>query len=345
MDIYYYLFTCSLILIASYFGNTFRQIFSSGTNKDDYEMVKKYLLNESPLYGKNRPKLWIHSKYAVNARHWKNFMSRSSTDLNQPYLFLTVQSVINHCGDDFHICLIDDETFVKLIPDWDIDISTMADPMKTHVRDIAMMELVYHYGGMVLPNSFLCTKNLIDFYKTGTENGIPFVVEQPNRHVNTFKDIKQRLFVPDISIIGAPKNDITIKEIVHRLKMKYLEGQQYFSNEIDFCGEFSEICLEAIRTGAMRYVGGETIGVKNRSKKPILLEDLMEDKYLDVDMKTLYGVLIPREELLRRPKYQWFSILPVDDVLSSSTILAKFFKMSMVESSFELKDEKSIAVL
>jgi hypothetical protein len=49
-------------------------------SKDEYEMVKQYLLNESPLYGYNRPKIWIHSKYEVNSRKWKSFYSRNSTE-------------------------------------------------------------------------------------------------------------------------------------------------------------------------------------------------------------------------------------------------------------------------
>ena len=82
---------------------------------DEYNLIQDYLLNESPLYGYNRPKLWIHSKYEINARKWKDFYSRNTTDLNQPYLYLTIKSIINHCGDDFNVCLIDDESFFQKI--------------------------------------------------------------------------------------------------------------------------------------------------------------------------------------------------------------------------------------
>ena len=66
--------------------------------------------------GNNKPKLWIHMDYHINSRKWKNFMSRNSTDLNQPYLYLTIQSIINHNSNDFHICLIDDDAFEKILP-------------------------------------------------------------------------------------------------------------------------------------------------------------------------------------------------------------------------------------
>ena len=78
---------------------------------DDYKLIEQYLLNDSPLYGYNRPKIWIHSKYELNARKWKDFQSRNSTDLNQPYIHATIKTIINHCGNDFNVCLIDDESF------------------------------------------------------------------------------------------------------------------------------------------------------------------------------------------------------------------------------------------
>ena len=56
-NMYHYLFAFSLIMTASYVGNTFKQNFSERTN-DEYELIKKYLLNDSPLYGFNKPKIW-----------------------------------------------------------------------------------------------------------------------------------------------------------------------------------------------------------------------------------------------------------------------------------------------
>ena len=141
-NIHYYLISIGVIFTASYFANKLKQPFETN---DEYEMIRTYVLNDSPLYGFNRPKLWIHSQYQVNSRKWKSFGSRNSTDLNQPYLHLVIQSIVDKCGDDFHICLIDDESFSKLIPSWDIDITNMADPHKHLFRELAMMKVLSHY--------------------------------------------------------------------------------------------------------------------------------------------------------------------------------------------------------
>ena len=81
----------------------------------------------------------------------------------------------------------------------------------------------------------------------------------------------------------------------------------------------------------IKSVNGEYFGIKKQSGKPILLDDLMEEAFLDIDMKKIYGIYIPKDELLKRTKYQWFSILPTDAILECNIILAKFFKISIVD--------------
>ena len=157
---YHYLIAIGAIGVVSYFGDKIKQGLSS--NDAENELIRKYLLNESPLYGMNRPKLWIHSTYEKNARQWKDFYSRNTTDLNQPYIHLTIKSIINHCGADFNICLIDDETFSKLIPTWEVNMATLSEPHKSTYRDYGMEESLYRIRSFVCrtwrrfcPNSHL----------------------------------------------------------------------------------------------------------------------------------------------------------------------------------------------
>ena len=49
----HFLFALSLVIIASYVGNNFKNQFTDSSN--EYDMIKEYLLNESPLYGSNKP--------------------------------------------------------------------------------------------------------------------------------------------------------------------------------------------------------------------------------------------------------------------------------------------------
>ena len=95
-------------------------------------LVKKYLLNDEIVYGK--PNLWIHINYEKNSRNWKSFQSRSSMELNKPYMEACVETIIKYNGDYFNIFIINDETFSKLLDDWDITIENVPNPIKKHAK-------------------------------------------------------------------------------------------------------------------------------------------------------------------------------------------------------------------
>jgi len=341
-NVYTYLFGAAIIITGSYLATQYKK---SVEPNDEYDLIKKYLLNESPLYGYNRPKLWIHTKYDVNSRKWKDFYSRNTTDLNQPYIHVTIKTIINHCGNDFNICLIDDETFSKLIPSWDVDLNTMAEPMKSHFRKLGLAQLLYFYGGMVVPNSFCCTKNLIDFYKDGITGKRPFFCEAINRTVNNLNQKRKYLFVPDMDFMGAVKNDPVVLDFVEYLKIVCKDP--HFSSECDFVGNISQWLLNANNVQLIQVIGGETVGVKTADRKQILLDDLMEENFLNVH-DSLVGIYIPEEEILKRPKYQWFAYLSSDEILKSNMIISKYLMASISDSineyykSSEIKSVVSI---
>ena len=128
---------------------------------DDYKLVSDFLIN-GDLAKKTKPFLWIHLQYDVNARCWPSFFSRNTTLLNQPYHYITIKSIMDKCGEDFNICLIDDRTFNALIPGWTIDMSQVGDPLKSKIRELALAKILYHYGGCLIPGSLKCFKNFID---------------------------------------------------------------------------------------------------------------------------------------------------------------------------------------
>ena len=328
--------------VFSYYGENIKKIFTL-TEPDEYSMVKKYLLNDSPLYGFNKPKLWIHTKYDINARNWREQHGRNSFDLNQPYIHLTIKSIINHCGDDFHICLIDDETFSKLIPTWDIQLSTIAEPLRSQYRDLGLAQILYYYGGLLVPNSFLCSRNLKEMYDMGLEEGKPFVCEAVNRTSNVAIGNTNVPFVPDTYFMGAKKNDPVIKDYIEYLKKRSSSG--HFTSSYEFLGDTSVGCAGTIRQGRMNLIGGEYIGIKTNKRKPVLIEDLMEDNFLPLNENS-YGIYIPEDELLKRPKYSWFAVLTAEQLLETNIFIAKYIKASMLDvlTIYQDKKEKSSAI-
>jgi hypothetical protein len=334
--ILYYAVGATVLIIASYLVTNYKKSLEPN---DEYDMIKKYLLNDSPLYGYNRPKLWIHTKYEINSRKWKDFYSRNTTDLNQPYIHLTIKTIIDHCGDDFNICLIDDETFSKLIPTWDIDLTTVAEPMKSHFRQLGLAQLVYFYGGMVVPNSFICTKNLMGFYEDALVLNQPFVCEAVNNTINNQKQKRKLMFIPDMYFMGAKKNDPMMKELVDYLKG--LNRNPHFSNETDFVGDVSEWLLENVDQQRITLIGGEIVGVKTEDRKTILLDNLMEEEFLKLSSNNV-GIYIPADEILRRPKFQWFAVMPSEELLKTNMIVSKYLLASIVDTTSDYSKKSEI---
>ena len=157
---------------------------------------------------------------------------------------------------------------------------------------------------------------------------------------STFKEIKS---VQDIRVSEKFGLDSIPKEVVEHLKQ--YNKHPLFSEEGDFNGHSSHFCIEAIKNGKMNLISGEMVGVKTTKKKTILLEDLMEENFLDLSPNCI-GIYLPADEILKRTKYQWFATLPSNNILDSRIIIAKYLKASIVDAQDEYhKDNKPRTVV
>jgi hypothetical protein len=138
-------------------------------------------------------------------------------------------------------------------------------------------------------------------------------------------------FIPNTYIMGASKNDTHMKEFIEFIKYT---NKIHPTNECDFVGSISRKCQQMIRDNKMDLMGGERTGVKTTKGGQILLDNLMEEAYLDIDNRTM-GIYIPADEVLQRTKYQWFAVLPSEQVLQSKMIISKYILASMVDSTDE----------
>ena len=150
-----------ILIFLVFFYRRYENKLLRENNKNNYDAIQNYLLDDITLNKSKKPILWIHVPYEYNSRNWLSFGSRSSFNLNQPYLYLTVRSIIKHCENSFTICIFDDNSYKKLIPGWNIDMTRLTDPILTNIRTLGMMRLLYIYGGMLCPISFLCLKQLV----------------------------------------------------------------------------------------------------------------------------------------------------------------------------------------
>lgn len=288
-------------------------------DKEDYDNIRQYLLNDD-LGNSTKPILWIHIPYEYNSRNWLSFGSRSSLELNQPYLYLSVKSIIQRCSNSFRICIIDDMSFAKLIPGWQIDMQRVSNPISDKLRSLAMVKLLYIFGGMVVPMSFLCFQDLITMYENGILGDKAFVCENIDRNItSTSFD-----FYPTINFMGSQKANPVISALNDFMQRTISTD---FTAESVFLGEFDRWVDARVNQGLINVIRGRDVGIKDMEDKPVLLENLMSQNYIDF-YPQMYGIWIPSEQILSRRQYEWFARLSATQALEADNILSKYMVLA-----------------
>lgn len=322
-----YVVLFAVLICVGFLYKRFQEKIYKDDNDDNYKMIREYLLNDLDLIesrGSNKvkkPILWIHLPHEYNSRKWLSFGSRSSHDINQPYLYLTVRTILTQCSDSFTICMIDDSAFKNLIPGWKIDMTKISSPILENMRQLGLMRILYNYGGMICPMSFLCMKDLIGLYKRGTIGNKMFLCETADKNITS----ESYSFYPNIYFCGANKNNYMVEQIIDFMLRVYSSD---YTAESVFLGDINRFCENKIKNGQMNLIDGVNIGIKNIDEEPISIEDLMSVNYLKLYPGT-YGILIPSDEILSRTKYQWFSRLSHKQVLESNTIIGNYILLSI----------------
>lgn len=309
-----------IIMVAlSILYDKYRKKQDNAKNIEEYDLVKKYLLNEQSLLG-DKPNLWIPIEYEINSRNWLNFGSRNTRRLNQPYLYLTVKTIIDKCGDDFNVCLIDDSSIAKVLPNWNIDLDALADPIKSHVRSLAHLKVLHKYGGVIVPPSLVCLSSLVGIHERTLSRNDCYVGEFVNRNssnslVNTF---------PSHKLIGCEKGSETIGSLIQNLEI--LESRDA-TNEMDFLGQIDRLCYQYIQNQRMGMVDGSLIGTKDASDENVIIDQLLQKSYINFSNSAV-AIYIPADEVLLRTKYEWFARLSNQQLLESDTIIAKYILLA-----------------
>ena len=302
---------------------------SQWSDKEYYVHLKTKVLNNDD----GLPIIWIYVPHHYNARHWLSFGSRSSYDTNEPYMNLSIKSIIKHCDKSFKICIIDDDSFSKLIPNWNINLSSVGEPMADYIRQMAQFKLVYYYGGMIVPPSFLCLKNLTSLFKIGTANNNMFVVENNDRNITSV----EYNYYPDINFMGASQQKCRelgalIEFIERRISADY-------TSQFEFLGEVNRWCNKRVQLNKINLIPGNLIGIKTIDNSPILIEDLLGSNEIRFD-NNMYGIYIPNHMLLQRTNYQWFIRSSQVQILEGNFILARYFIESLGNINIETFQSK-----
>lgn len=312
---YRYIYSLLIVFSIGFLYDRYKMKIEREEYNKKSEIIERYLL-ENQVLETNKPIIWIHLDYEINARNWLSFMSRNSNELNQQYKLLTIQSIIKNGNNNFNICLIDDNSFHKLIPGWGIDMNKLSNPVKTHIRSLGITKLLYYYGGFHIPSSYLALDDLMNLYKEGLSNHDCFIGEG----LNNGSTAVYTSFFPNHNFMGCQKYSKTMKQLM--LYLERLNSTDY-TNEQDFLGQIDRYCYQLIQGNKIYCIKGEKLGVKDKKHNPVLIDNLLQSSYISFD-SSLQGILIPDKDILKRTKYQWFPRLSINQIYESNIILAKY---------------------
>ena len=290
-----------------------------------YQLVKEYLLNDSSLAKSSKPLLWIHVPHELNARNWLSFNSRMTDEVNRPYLFLTIKSIVEKCAESFNICLINDDTFGKILPGWTIDLCDIAEPVRSRMRHLALARTLYYYGGMAVPPSLLCFDNLHTTYTNAlsSNSGGAFVGEFVDRSITA----DETIYSPDMRLMGCAKNSKTMSDFADMLML--LISRDY-TDQPKFLGSVSQWWSERINAREAGLVCAKTLGVETPSG-PMTVEMLMGSTYYTLD-KDAVALYIPEDELHRRTAFKWFERQSPEQVLSGHYLIGVYMLSALASN-------------
>ena len=321
-----------LIMIIGFIYNKYKKTIDVEEQYSDGELIKKYLLNDTSLTNNKKPILWVHIDFEKNARKWESFGSRTTENLNQPYQYLTIRSIIEMCGDSFNVCLIDDESLIKIIPEWRTKVEDLPRPIRTHMRELGMATILHLYGGFVVPSSFICFLNLRNLYDAHLDKKTVDIGEL--RSTSSISAESQ--YSPSTKFMGCRRYDPLMKEYIEYLTQLISVDN---TSEMDFTGEPSRWWMSKLNPASasasdcaapaptnkytVSLIPAEELGAKTTKNKPVLIEELLAD--VDIHLSpTTSGIYIPEQDILKRSKFQWFARLSPAQVLESNTLIGKY---------------------
>lgn len=316
-----YLFGFVLITISSMIFEKYKRKQSKYNINHTYDLVSRYFMTDIPSDTKNI--VWIHMDNEINSRKWLHWGSRNTTNLNQPFLNITLKSIIEQSKGHFHVCIIDDNSFEKLLPDFTIRFDSIPNHSRNCIRNIAMLKVLQKYGGIVVPLSYVAIKPLSNLFTNGLKNNDVFVCKTVHTEINAMNENDHE----SILFMGAKKNAFVLSEMIDQLEKLYSTD---FTDEKTILNKTITILHFLAKQDKINTIDATYIGCKDRNAKNITIDMLFSDHPISFDT-SLQGILLPQNEILKRSKYNWFSVLPLHDIFYVQNNIGRILTNSMAE--------------
>jgi hypothetical protein len=275
----------------------------------DYEMLRQHLLSsydDASLANETRPIMWIYTPGTLLVRG----PAGDEQSVSLVYQRLNAMTILKHCGKSFRVCFFDDVAFGKLIPGWPYDL-TKCTFDTDRIRRIGMAQILYLYGGIQVPLDFLCMRDLYGMMQ-GRKRA--FVVENRAKTYE-FDSVE---YAPNPDMMGAPKRCGAIADYIRFLEDDMKRSYGSLESKFDM-----SVNMWMKKSGKFVVVSSDAVGVRGVTEEKLLTEEAF------IISTAAYGIWIPGKSIAQRTRYDWFSTMPVEDILTSNFALAKYYVLAL----------------
>ena len=296
----------------------YKQKYDPEPEKVQFDLIQRYLLNE-PGFNRdnNKPLMWVFTDHEINSSHWEDFASRNTNNLNQPYIHMCIELIIKWCGESFNICLINSDSFDKLLKDWTINVNELSEPIRGRVIKLGLFRILHKYGGTCIPNSMLMMKDFKYYHDRYLGANGCYFGEFVSRDVTS--NIKQTF--PNNKLFGCTKKNENMKELCNYMEMIISTDN---TGESNFVGNLDRFIFKLMNRNAINKIPGNLIGTKTVDGEIIIIDDLLGNSKINFD-KAMCGIYLPADEIIKRHKFGWFARSNKVQILSGKKNVSKFF--------------------
>ena len=188
------------------------------------------------------------------------------------------------------------------------------------MRHLAMCKVLHKYGGVLVPNSYVCLSNLKAYHDKWLENNDMFIVENKSTGITADK----QPFFPNINFMGCVKDSTAMNDLCLHIANIISRDS---TDEVEFLNQLNAYGNQLCQEKRCMLVCGSYIGVKKANGNPLDLEELMGSTYVKMP-DNMIGLYIPADEILKRTSYQWFARLSPQQIIESNILISKYITLS-----------------
>ena len=148
-----------------------------------------------------------------------------------------------------------------------------------------------------------------------------FAVESLSRN----KSADTLKFIPGSQIMGAKKESDSLKKLIEYSQIQISTDN---TNEMDFLGNFDFKLFEMYKQNEIDVVNANLFGIKDQNGKEVLIEDLLSSSPIKFS-NNCYCIVIPKDELLKRTKFNWFVKLNKEQIIETDNNISNHLVHSL----------------